>query len=78
MTEVQDRLEATFQKVREKTGQEQKRQKTYYDRKIHGNPLEEGELVWLWNPAIPSRKTRLLLEVSPKLARAIPDSEKAL
>ena len=28
VTEVQDRLEATFQKVRDKTGQEQKRQKT--------------------------------------------------
>ena len=39
-TEVWDRLEATFQKVREKTGQEQKRQKTYYNRKIYGKPLE--------------------------------------
>ena len=46
--EVQDRLEATFQKVREKTGQEVKRQKTYYDR----NTLEEGKLVWLWNRAM--------------------------
>ena len=56
VTEVQDRLEATFQKVQEKTGQEQKKQKTYYDRKIHGNTLEEGELVWLWNPAIPRKR----------------------
>ena len=49
-------MEATFQKVQEKTGQEQKRQKTYYDRKIHGNTLKEGELVWLWNPAIPRKR----------------------
>ena len=56
VAEVQDRLQATFQKVREKTGQEQKRQKTYYDRKIHGNPIEEGELVWIWNPAIPRKR----------------------
>ena len=42
-----------FDKVQEKTGQCQLRQKAYYDRKVHGERFNTGDLVWLWNPAVP-------------------------
>lgn len=45
-----------FLKVRDRTGQKQVRQKTYYDKKTHGEVLPTGSLVWLWNPAVPQRK----------------------
>ena len=45
-----------FAKVREKTGQSQLRQKAYYDKKVHGERFNTGDLVWLWNPAVPRKK----------------------
>ena len=54
--EVQDRLEATFSESPGKDRSGADETEAYYDRKIHENPLEEGELVWLWNPAIPRKR----------------------
>ena len=53
---LQKRLGHVFEKVREKTGQSLVRQKAYYDRKIHGEKFNTGDLVWLWNPAVPRKK----------------------
>ena len=53
---LQKRLEQVFAKVREKTGQSQLRQKAYYDKKVHGERFNTGDLVWLWNPAVPRKK----------------------
>ena len=39
--------------VREQLNQAHARQKEFYDRKVHGHPYKEGDLVWLFNPTIP-------------------------
>ena len=39
--------------VREQLNQSHARQKEFYDCKIHGQPYKKGDLVWLYNPAIP-------------------------
>ncbi|KAL5502934.1 hypothetical protein EMCRGX_G009794 [Ephydatia muelleri] len=36
--------------------QSQLRQKAYYDKKVHGERFNTGDLVWLWNPAVPRKK----------------------
>ena len=56
VAKVQKRMGQTFDKVREKTGQSQLRQKAFYDRRIHGERFNTGDLVWLWNPAVPRKK----------------------
>ena len=53
---LQKRLEQVFAKVREKTGQSQLWQRAYYDKKVHGERFNTGDLVWLWNPAVPRKK----------------------
>ena len=35
-----------YKYVSEKVGDKQERQKELYDRKIHGEPYEAGDLVW--------------------------------
>ena len=39
--------------VREQLNQAHARQKELYDSKIHGQPYKKGDLVWLYNPAMP-------------------------
>ena len=34
------------------------RQKEKYDRRVHGNPFEKGELVWFYSPATPRDQCR--------------------
>ena len=48
---VQKRFGDVFEKVREKKGQSHIRQKASYDRKVHGEKFNTGDLVWLWNPS---------------------------
>ena len=31
-----------------------------YDRRVHGNPIEKGELVWLYSSATPQGECRKL------------------
>ena len=45
VAKLQKRLEQVFAKVREKTGQSQLRQKAYYDKKVHGETFNTGDLV---------------------------------
>ena len=56
VAKVQKRIGQVFDKVRERTGQRQLRHKAYYDRKVHGEIFNTGDLVWLWNPAVPRKK----------------------
>ena len=46
-------LKTAFQLVREKLQKSHEHRKEYYDRKVHGNPYESGDLVWLHNAVIP-------------------------
>ncbi len=39
-------------------GSEQRRQKEIYDAKVHGKPFSAGDLVWLFNPAVPRGQAR--------------------
>ena len=48
-SDVQHQLETTHQ-----------RQKEIYDKKVHGKPYKKGDLVWLYNPAIPQGQARKL------------------
>ena len=36
------------------------RQKEIYDRRVHGEPYKEGDLVWLFNPAVPLGQSKKL------------------
>ncbi len=51
-------LTAAYDKVRAKMGTQQERQKENYDSKVHGEPFQTGDLVWLFNPALPRGKAR--------------------
>ena len=46
--------------VRQHCQQEFQRPKDHYDRKVHGNPYSEGDLVWLHTPVVPSGQSRKL------------------
>ena len=52
-THLRDSLEDAYQQVRERMGRRLKREKELYDRKVHGEPFEAGNLVWLHCPAVP-------------------------
>ena len=51
-------LEKAYATVRKTTNMEQKRQKDYYDRKVHGKPFSAGDLVWLFTPVVGKGKHR--------------------
>lgn len=57
---LRKRLEEAYNMVRDKTGQQQERQKEYYNRKVHGNPFSEGDLVFLHSPVISRGHARKL------------------
>jgi transposase InsO family protein len=50
---LRTRLESAYQRVREQMGHKLDRQKTLYDRRVHGAPIKEGDLVWLHSIVIP-------------------------
>ena len=50
VADMHQRIAAAFERVRERTGREQVRQR------LHGAPFEVGDLVWLWHPAVPRKK----------------------
>ena len=45
-------LTDAFRRVRENTGQKYSFQKQLYNKKVHGQPLVDDDMVWLFNPAI--------------------------
>ena len=54
---LKESLDNAYQLVRENMGTQLKRQKNFYDRKVHGTPFEKDDLVWLYSPAIPRRSS---------------------
>ncbi len=57
---LRKRLEDAYNRVRDETGQKQERQREFYNRKVHGVPYCEGDLVFLNSPAIPRGHARKL------------------
>ena len=51
-------LSEAYSNVQQSVSAKQDRQKELYNRKIHGNPHEPGNLVWLHNPAVPKGRAR--------------------
>ena len=48
--ELNERLYEIHREVQMTMGTEQRRQKEYFKRKVHGEPFREGVLVWLFEP----------------------------
>ena len=53
-------LESAYATVRVKMDMKLDREKDLYDRKIHGKPIEVGDLVWLYCPAVPRGQSKKL------------------
>ena len=54
-------LEEAYQTVLTKLGAHLKRQKEIYDRKVHGQPFEKGDMVWLHNLAAKRGRSKKLV-----------------
>ena len=50
---LEQRLAEAYDLVRHNLGAEQHRHKQLHDRKVEGKPYKEGEMVWLYCPAVP-------------------------
>ena len=48
--ELNERLYEIHREVQVTMGSEQRRQRVYFKRKVHGEPFKEGDLVWLFEP----------------------------
>ena len=59
-TSLKTNLESAFQRAREQITTHHERRKEQYDKKVHGDPYDEGDLVWLHNPAEPRNSSRKL------------------
>ena len=46
--ELNERLYETHREAQMTMGTEQRRQREYFNRKVHGEPFKEGDLVWLF------------------------------
>ena len=53
-------LTSAYERVRATMGTKLDRQKEFYDEKVHGDPFQEGDLVWLNTPAVPRGQSRKL------------------
>ena len=60
---VRQTLEKAYLTVRNPTGAALERQKELYDRRVHGDEYQVGDLVWLHNPVIPKGAKRKLYTV---------------
>ncbi len=58
--QLTDSLRHAYQQVRDRMGGKLKRQKELYDRRVHGQPFQEGDLVWLHTTVIPRGRSRKL------------------
>ena len=56
--DLKNTLTSAYERVRSKTSSQQMRQKENYDRKVHGDSFKPGDMVWLFNPAVPRGKAR--------------------
>ena len=53
-------LEDAYSCAREKLGASHERQKEHYDKRIHGQPFTDGDLVWLHSTVIPPGQSKKL------------------
>ena len=60
VADLRSNLEAAYQRVRDRMGRKLDRQKEVYDRKAHGEPFEQGDLVWLHTSAVPRGRSKKL------------------
>jgi transposase InsO family protein len=58
--QLQLSLREAYQRVRTNLTTAHNRQKDYYDQRIHGRPIQPGNLVWLLSPAVPVGHSRKL------------------
>ena len=58
---VKTSLESAFQRARDQLLHTQhENRKEQYDKKVHGDPYDVGDLVWLHNPAVPKGNSKKL------------------
>ena len=57
---LKQNLDTAYEQVRAKMGTQLLRQKTLYDKNIHGDPYKEGDLVWLHSTVVPRGYSRKL------------------
>ena len=60
MTQLQVSLREAYQRVRTNLTTAHNRQKEYYNQRIHGRPIQPGDLVWLLTTAVPVGHSRKL------------------
>ena len=53
-------LESAYNQARQKLGASHERRKRHNDKRIHGEPFQEGDLVWLHSKAIPQGQLKKL------------------
>ena len=56
--QMKESLVEAYGRVREKTQASQKRQKEFYDQRVHGEPHTPGDLVWLHSTVTPRGQCR--------------------
>ena len=57
-TQLQTTLREAFERVRTNLATAHNRQKMYYDKHIHGKPIQPGDHVWLLTTAVPPGQSR--------------------
>ena len=57
---LQSALSYAYQLARDSLGEVQKRQQTLYDHTVHGDPFQEGDMVWLHSSVVPTDGSRKL------------------
>jgi len=60
VAELERRLTSAYELAHKTAGISHNRQKLYYDRNVHGDSYEPGELVWLLNPKVPKNTSKKL------------------
>ena len=59
-TRLRKSLTEAYSDVQHQLETSHKRQKEVYDKKVHGKPYKEEDLVWLYNPAVPPGQSKKL------------------
>ena len=60
VTDLHTHLEAAYRRMRERMGHQLERQKDIYNKRVHGDPYEPGDLAWLHSPAVPRGQSKKL------------------
>ena len=58
--QLRDRLQRVYRIVRTNFQRTFARQKTHYDRTVHGEPFTAGDLVWLHSPVVGAGRSKKL------------------